>query len=45
VHRENDVEDKLIAALIGMRFTVEEMREAIDFQEKYYHTRIEALDA
>ena len=45
VHRENDVEDKLIAAPIGMRFTVEEMREAIDFQEKYYHTRIEALDA
>lgn len=43
-HRENDVEDKLIAAPLGMSFTAEEMRDAIDFQEKYYHTRIEALD-
>ncbi len=43
VHRENDVEDKLIAAPKGMTFTAEEMCEAIDFQEKYYHTRIEVL--
>lgn len=44
VHRENDVEDKLIAAPLSMNFTAEEMREAIDFQEKYYHTRVEALE-
>ena len=43
VHRENDVEDKLIAAPVGKSFTEEEMRAAIDFQEKYYQTRIEAL--
>lgn len=43
VHRENDVEDKLIAAPVGMSFTPEEMREAIDFQEKYYQTYIEAI--
>ncbi|MBO5305524.1 MAG: methyltransferase domain-containing protein [Clostridia bacterium] len=42
-HRENDVEDKLIAAPVGQSFTADEMREAIDFQEKYYHTSIEAL--
>ena len=41
VHREDDVEDKLIAAPLGMTFTAKEMREAIDFQEKYYKTRIE----
>lgn len=43
VHREDDVEDKLIAAPIGMEFTEEEMRAAIDFQEKYYRTCVEAL--
>ena len=42
VHRENDVEDKLIAAPEGMGFTEREMADAIDFQEKYYKTRIEA---
>ena len=44
VYRENDVEDKLIAAPIGKHFTAEEMRAAIDFQEKYYKTRIEVLE-
>ncbi|MBQ7380620.1 MAG: methyltransferase domain-containing protein [Clostridia bacterium] len=43
-HRENDVEDKLIAAPLGMNFTADEMREAIEFQEKYYHTSIEVLE-
>jgi inorganic pyrophosphatase len=42
-HRENDVEDKLIAAPVGQSFTADEMRRAIEFQEKYYHTSIEAL--
>ncbi len=43
VHRENDVEDKLIAAPEGMSFTAEEMAKAIHFQEKYYDTYIEVL--
>lgn len=43
VHRENDVEDKLIAAPEGVTYTAEEMTEAIHFQEKYYDTYIEAL--
>ena len=44
VYRENDVEDKLIAAPNGVHFTAAEMAEAIDFQEKYYKTRIEAFE-
>lgn len=43
VHRENDVEDKLIAAPEGMTYTAEQMAEAIHFQEKYYDTYIEAF--
>ena len=43
VHRENDIEDKLVAAPIGVSFTADEIRAAVDFQEKYYISRIEAL--
>ncbi len=42
VFRENDVEDKLIAAPLGARFTAEEMAAAIDFQEQYYVTHVQA---
>ncbi len=41
VHRENDVEDKLIAAPIGMNFSKTEIENAISFQEKYYKTYVE----
>ncbi|MBE6576946.1 MAG: inorganic pyrophosphatase [Ruminococcaceae bacterium] len=43
VHRENDIEDKLVAAPVGKSFTSEEIRSAVDFQEKYYISRIETL--
>ena len=43
VRRENDVEDKLVGAPEGMSFTKEEMEKAVDFQEKYYVSRVEAL--
>ncbi len=43
-HRENDVEDKLIAAPTGVLFTEEEVNKAIDFQERYYDTCIELLE-
>lgn len=43
VHRENDVEDKLIAAPEGMIFNQAEIAEAIYFQEKYYKTHVEAI--
>lgn len=41
VHRENDVEDKLVAAPAGMEFSAEEIRAAVDFQERYYRSHIE----
>ena len=43
-HRNNDVEDKLVGAPEGIRFTKEEIEEAIRFQEQYYDTEIEAVE-
>ena len=43
VHRENDVEDKLVGAPVGVRFTEEQVRESVDFQEKYYNSYIELV--
>ncbi len=42
-HRENDNEDKLVAAPEGSVFTEREIEEALSFQEKYFNTEIEAL--
>ena len=42
-HREDDVEDKLVAAPVGLNFTKEEIERAIHFQERYYKTTIEVL--
>ena len=41
VHRENDVEDKLVMAPEGMNFTQNEIAEQVHFQEQYYKTEIE----
>ena len=43
VHREDDVEDKLIMAPDGVSFSAEEMENAVHFQEKYYHSHVESL--
>lgn len=43
VHRENDVEDKLVMAPQGVIFTQDEIAEQVHFQEQYYKTEIEAL--
>lgn len=43
VHRENDAEDKLIAAPDGIPFTPEAVEKAVYFQEKYYKTKVEML--
>lgn len=40
IHRENDIEDKWIVAPDGMVFTVDEIREATFFQEKYFKSEI-----
>ena len=45
VHRENDVEDKLIAVPDAFSLmTKEQIEETIKFQEQYYDTHIEMLD-
>ena len=41
VHRHNDVEDKLVAVPEVMNYTVEEIMEAVRFQEQYYDSEIE----
>lgn len=43
VYRENDVEDKLIAAPVGMQFHQAELAAAVQFQEQYYKTKIDAM--
>ena len=43
-HRENDVEDKLIAAPVGITFTKNQVAEAVNFQEHYYKTYIEMAE-
>lgn len=42
-HRENDVEDKLVAAPEGMVFDQAQIARAIRFQEQHYQTTVEAL--
>ena len=42
-HREDDDEDKLIAAPEGIVFDENEIAEKIYFQEKYFKTRIESI--
>ena len=44
VYRRNDVEDKLIAAPVDMRYKAEEIAAAIHFQEQYYDTYVEAFE-
>ena len=44
VYRADDVEDKLVMAPEGMTFSAQERAQAVQFQEKYYHTTIRALD-
>lgn len=44
VHRENDVEDKLVMAPEGIFFTQNEIAEQVHFQEQYYKTTIEVLE-
>ena len=43
-HRENDVEDKLIACPVGARFNASEMARRIAFQEQYYRGYVESTD-
>lgn len=44
VFRKNDVEDKLIAAPEGMKFTADEAYKIIKFQEQWYDTEIKMCE-
>ena len=44
VHRNNDVEDKLVGAPLGKQYTREEIASAVHFQEQYYDSEIEILN-
>lgn len=41
VHRNDDVEDKLIMAPLGVDVTLEQAEQAVHFQEQYYDSHIE----
>ncbi|MBQ7820840.1 MAG: inorganic diphosphatase [Clostridia bacterium] len=43
IHRENDIEDKLVGAPEGMSFTADEIADAVHFQEKYYISKVEVI--
>lgn len=43
IHRVDDVEDKWVVAPKGAVFTKEEIRDAVQFQEQYFDSRIELL--
>lgn len=43
VHREDDVEDKLVGVPEGMTFTAEEIMATVHFQEQYYNSYVETL--
>ena len=41
IHREDDVEDKLVMAPEGVEITQDEVAAQVHFQEQYYKTKIE----
>ena len=43
VRRKDDCEDKLVVASPGSRYDAEQIRKAVDFQEKYFCSTIETL--
>lgn len=45
VLRTDDEEDKLVMAPAGMTFTAEEIRAAVDFQERYHTSHILTAEA
>ena len=41
IRRKNDVEDKLVAAPLGVTFSREEIAQAVHFQEQYFQSEIQ----
>ncbi len=44
VHRQDDAEDKLVAAPDGMFFSRNEIAQAVHFQEQYYDSHVEVME-
>ena len=44
VHRDDDVEDKLVVAPIGVTFDEAQIREATFFQERYFNGTVECFE-
>ena len=44
IHRINDVEDKWVVAPYNMHFSIFEIEENVNFQEKYFQHTIEIFD-
>ena len=40
IYREDDLEDKLVAAPEGIQFTIKQIRQAVHFQEQYFRSKI-----
>lgn len=43
IHRQNDVEDKWVIAPKGCKFNEDEIMEIVNFQERFFDSRIELL--
>lgn len=43
IHRLNDVEDKYVVCDINKTYTLEEIKKAVEFQEKYFEIEIELI--
>lgn len=43
IHRLNDVEDKYVVCDINKTYTLEEIKKAVEFQEKYFEVEIELI--
>lgn len=44
IHRKNDIEEKWVIAPENMKFTLEQIDDAVKFQEKYFEYEIELID-
>ena len=44
IRRVDDVEEKWVEASVGLRFTAEEILEAVRFQEQYFQSTIHCLE-
>ena len=44
IHRSDDIEEKWVVAPPGLRYTAEQILQAVDFQERFFCASVELLD-